>query len=162
MKKLLMICVASVMPMLSYAGYGNTQWGMSPAQVVEAEKDRAKMVEPIKYANGIGKAQINNISIASGDYTVTFIFDGNDRLVQTNLISNEKKSAGIADSRFKSLHQLLTQKYGEPSFKNSESVTWKTGDATIELRKTIIPGIMAQTSVRYIPNSKIEADTANL
>lgn len=162
MKKLLMICVASVMSMLSYAGYGDTQWGMSPAQVVEVEKDRAKMVEPIKYANGIGKAQINNISIASGDYTVTFIFDGNDRLVQTNLISNEKKSAGIADSRFKSLHQLLTQKYGEPSFKNSESVTWKTGDTTIELRKTIIPGIMAQTSVRYIPNSKIEADTANL
>lgn len=157
-----MICVASVMPMLSYAGYGDTQWGMSPAQVVEVEKDRAKMVEPIKYANGIGKAQINNISIASGDYTVTFIFDGNDRLVQTNLISNEKKSAGIADSRFKSLHQLLTQKYGEPSFKNSESATWKTGDTTIELRKTIIPGIMAQTSVRYIPNSKIEADTANL
>ena len=157
-----MICVASVMPMLSYAGYGDTQWGMSPAQVVEVEKDRAKMVEPIKYANGIGKAQINNISIASGDYTVTFIFDGNDRLVQTNLISNEKKSAGIADSRFKSLHQLLTQKYGEPSFKNSESVTWKTGDTTIELRKTIIPGIMAQTSVRYIPNSKIEAETANL
>jgi hypothetical protein len=162
MKKLLMICVASVMSMLSYAGYGDTQWGMSPAQVVEVEKDRAKMVEPIKYANGIGKAQINNISIASGDYTVTFIFDGNDRLVQTNLISNEKKSAGIADSRFKSLHQLLTQKYGEPSFKNSESATWKTGDTTIELRKTIIPGIMAQTSVRYIPNSKIEADTANL
>lgn len=157
-----MICVASVMPMLSYAGYGDTQWGMSPAQVVEVEKDRAKVVEPIKYANGIGKAQINNISIASGDYTVTFIFDGNDRLVQTNLISNEKKSAGIADSRFKSLHQLLTQKYGEPSFKNSESATWKTGDTTIELRKTIIPGIMAQTSVRYIPNSKIEADTANL
>lgn len=54
-------------------------------------KDKAKIVEPIKYANGIGKAQINNISIASGEYTVTFIFDANDRLVQTNLISNERR-----------------------------------------------------------------------
>lgn len=162
MKKLLVTCAALLFPILSFAGYSNTLWGMTPSQVIEAERDRAKIVSPIKYANGVGKAQINSVKVGSGQYTVTFIFDSNDRLVQTNLISDEKKSAGIANQSFKSLHQLLTQKYGEPSFKDTESITWKTDDTTIELRKLIIPGVMAQTSVRYIPNSKIESDTANL
>lgn len=162
MKEFFILCVAFLFPVVAQAGYGNTQWGMTPNQVVEAEKGRAKIITPIKYNNGVGKAQVDNVNIASGDYTVTFIFDSGDRLVQTNLISDEKKNVGIINSSFNSLHQLLTQKYGEPSFKGSDSVTWKTDDSTIELRKMVIPGVMAQTSVRYIPNSKIEADTSNL
>ena len=162
MKEILIGCLALLIPIVTFAGYGNTDWGMTPSQVVAAEKGRAKIITPAQYKIGIGKVQSENIEVSSGLYTATFIFDNDDRLIQTNLVSNEKNNAGIAQIHFNSLNKLLTQKYGEPSFKSAESVTWKTPDTTIELNKTIIPRILAQTSVRYIPNSKVDSDTSSL
>ena len=135
---------------------------MSPAQVVEAEGNRAILVEPQKYSESWGKVKIDNISIGSGTYTVNFLFDESDKLVQTNIVSNEKNNIGIANSRFNTLSQLLTQKYGEPQFKGNDSITWKTKDTTIELKKLIIGNIMAQTLIRYIPNTKVKDETSNL
>ena len=42
---------------------------------------------------------------------VTFLFNSSDRLVQTNVASNEKKNEGIVARQFGTLNQLLTQKY---------------------------------------------------
>lgn len=162
MKKLFLSCLVFLFPIITYAGYGNTQWGMTPDQVVAAENGKAKIIKPNQYKIGYGKAQSDNIEISSGIYTVTFIFDNEDRLIQANLTSNDKNNAGIAEIRYESLSKLLTQKYGEPSFKSSGSVTWKTADTTIELSKIIIPRVLAQTSVRYMPNSKAESDASSL
>lgn len=164
-KKTLTLILCLFFPILTFAngeGYGKTTWGMSPQQVVTAESNRAKLIEPQKYAGSWGKVQINNVSIGSSSYTVDFLFDESDKLVQTNVASNEKENVGIANSNFKTLSQLLTQKYGTPQFQNSDSVTWKTADTTIELKKIIIGKLMARTIIRYIPNSKVEADTSNL
>ena len=165
MKKQLLLILALFVPIVALAGgdgYGETLWGMSPAQVVEAESGRAVLIQPQQYKSSWAKVKIDNVQIGGDVYTVNFLFDASDKLIQTNVVSNEKKNIGIAHSRFNTLSQLLTQKYGEPQFKNSDSITWKTSGTTIELNTFIIPNVMTQTSIRYIPNSKIESDTSNL
>lgn len=165
MKKQLLALTLLLLPFFSMAkgaGYGNTEWGMNPSQVVAAQNGKAHLITPQQYKDRWGKASIENVNIASGLYTVTFIFDTSEKLVQTNVASNEKKNEGIIQNQFGSLNQLLTQKYGKPQFESGEKVTWKTADTTIELSKMIISGIMAQTVVRYIPNSTVTSDTSNL
>ena len=154
LKKIAILSLLLISPILAFAngaGYGKTTWGMSPQEVVAVESNRATLIEPKKYSGAWGKVQINNVSIGSGSYTVDFLFDESDKLVQTNVTSNEK-----------TLSQLLTQKYGTPQFQSSDSVTWKTADTTIELKKLIVGSVIAQTSIRYIPNSKVVVDTSNL
>ena len=72
-------------------GYGNTKWDMNPSEVIAAQGNGAHLISPEKYKDNFGKVQIDNVSIGSGLYTVTFLFNSADRLVQTNVASNEKK-----------------------------------------------------------------------
>lgn len=165
MKKLLMAFVILTLPLLSFAkgiGYGNTKWDMNPSEVVATQGNGAHLISPEKYKDNFGKVRIDNVQIGSGLYTVTFLFNSADRLVQTNVASNEKKNEGIAANQFGTLSQLLTQKYGKPEFSDSDKATWKLPDTTVELSKMVISGIMAQTVVRYIPNSRVASDTSNL
>lgn len=165
MKKLLMAFVILTLPVLSFAkgtGYGNTKWDMNPTEVVAAQGNGAHLISPEKYKDNLGKVRIDNVSIGSDLYTVTFLFDSSDRLVQTNVSSNEKKNEGIVAHQFGTLNQLLTQKYGKSEFSDSDKVTWKLPDTTVELSQMVISGIMAQTVVRYIPNSRVANDTSNL
>lgn len=165
MKKLLIAFVILTLPMLSFAkgiGYGNTKWDMSPSEVVAAQGNGAHLISPEKFKGSVGKVRIDNVSIGSGLYSVTFLFDSSDRLIQTNVASNEKKNEGIVARQFGTLNQLLTQKYGKPEFSDSDKATWKLPDTTVELSQMVISGIMAQTIVRYIPNSRVASDTSNL
>ncbi|HEX4502342.1 MAG TPA: hypothetical protein VH187_14485 [Scandinavium sp.] len=165
MKKLLIAFMILTLPMLSFAkgiGYGNTKWDMNPSEVVAAQGNGAHLISPEKYNDNFGKVRIDNVSIGSGLYTVTFLFNSSDRLVQTNVSSNEKKNEGIVARQFGTLNQLLTQKYGKPEFSDSNKATWKLPDTTIELSQLVISGIMAQTIIRYLPNSKVASDTSNL
>lgn len=144
-------------------GYGNTEWGMNPRQVVESEKGKAIPIQSIKYAIGLGKVQIKNIEIESALYTITFIFNELDQLIQTNLVGNERKNVGIVLMQFKSLNQLLTQKYGNPIFRDDDTVIWQTETTTIELRTMIIPLVdFAQVIVRYVPNETTNRSISNL
>lgn len=143
-------------------GYGNTEWGMTPSQVVAAQKGNAHIIAPEKYKDSWGKVRTDNVNIGSGLYTVSYLFDSSDRLIQANVASNEKSNVGIIQNQFDALHQLLTQKYGKPQFEGSDKVTWKTADTTIELSKMIIQDILAQNVVRYVPNGKVNSDTSNL
>ncbi|MFU1916395.1 hypothetical protein ACM6PT_04140 [Klebsiella pneumoniae] len=165
MKKMLVALVLLLAPLLAFAGgsgYGNTKWDMSPSEVVTAQGNGAHLISPEKYNDNFGKVRFDNVSIGSGLYTVTFLFNSSDRLVQTNVASNEKKNEGIVARQFGTLNQLLTQKYGKPEFSDSNKATWKLPDTTVELSQMVISGIMAQTIVRYIPNSRVASDTSNL
>ncbi|MFY2737482.1 hypothetical protein [Pseudocitrobacter faecalis] len=165
MNKLTMALVILILPLLSFAkgiGYGNTKWGMDPSEVVTAQGNGAHLISPEKYKYNFGKVRIDNVLIGNDLYTVTFLFDSSDCLVQTNVASNEKKSEGIVAQQFDTLNQLLTQKYGKAEFSNSDKATWKLSDTTVELSRMVISGVMAQTVVRYIPNSRVTNDTANL
>ena len=85
---------------------------------------------------------------------ISNVVDIDEMLVDTIRVLN--------NNNFKTLSQLLTQKYGSPQFQGTDSVTWKTADTTIELKKLIVGSVIAQTSIRYIPNSKVVVDTSNL
>lgn len=103
MNKLLIAFVILTLPMLSFAkdiGYGNTKWGMNPSEVVAAQGNGAHLISPEKFKGSVGKVRIDNVSIGSDLYTVTFLFDSSDRLVQTNVASNEKKNEGIVARQF--------------------------------------------------------------
>ena len=94
LKKIAILSLLLISPILAFAngaGYGKTTWGMSPQEVVAVESNRATLIEPKKYSGAWGKVQINNVSIGSGSYTVDFLFDESDKLVQTNVTSNEKR-----------------------------------------------------------------------
>jgi len=82
--------------------------------------------------------------------------------VQTNITSNEKENEGVIALQYDRLSKLLTQKYGKPEYSSSESVTWKLPSTTVELCKLIISGVIAQTTIRYVPNGRISKDTSNL
>ena len=108
LKKIAILSLLLISPILAFAngaGYGKTTWGMSPQEVVAVESNRATLIEPKKYSGAWGKVQINNVSIGSGSYTVDFLFDESDKLVQTNVTSNEKRNIGIANNNFKTLSQ---------------------------------------------------------
>ncbi len=165
MKNIILLITIFLLPITSFGkgnAYGNTEWGMTPLQVIEAEKGKAIEIQPVQYHNAVGKVKIDGINISTGTYTANFIFDDKDRLIQTNVISNEQNNKIIAASQFNDLHRLLTQKYGEPLYKSPNKVTWKTKDTTIELSHTYVPNSIVRTSIRYIPNTKIEQDTSNL
>jgi hypothetical protein len=158
----LVLLVLPLIPMAKGAGYGHTEWGMRPSEVVTAQNGKAHLISPEKYPNSWGKVRIDDVNIGGSLYNVTFLFDASDHLIQTNVTSNEKKNEGIILRQFDSLHQLLTQKYGKPLFEGVNKVTWKIDDTTIELSKMVISGILAQTSVRYVPNSRVSNDTSAL
>ncbi|MCE6393398.1 hypothetical protein MCL35_06705 [Acinetobacter pittii] len=165
MKKIILLITMIILPIVSYAkgnAYGNTNWGMTPAQVLDAEKGKAVEIEPQQYFKSFGKVRITDLKIATGTYTANFLFDEKDHLIQTNVTSNEQNNQGIALSQFNELHKLLTQKYGEPVFKTANKVTWKTKETTIELSHSYIPNSIIRTSIRYVPNTQIEQDTLNL
>ncbi|HCD6796393.1 TPA: hypothetical protein NDW04_003116, partial [Klebsiella pneumoniae] len=107
MKKMLVALVLLLAPLLAFAGgsgYGNTKWDMSPSEVVTAQGNGAHLISPEKYNDNFGKVRIDNVSIGSGLYTVTFLFNSSDRLVQTNVASNEKKNEGIVARQFGTLN----------------------------------------------------------
>lgn len=136
---------------------------MNPHQVVIAETGKAQTIEPKEYTGGLGKVRIDNVKIDGSTYTATFVFDESDQLIATYLVSNEKKNAGITNLEFNSLNKLLTQKYGNPQFRSSDTVTWKTSSTTIELKKIIINSISyANATVSYTPNNKAKDDASNL
>lgn len=163
-KQLLALCLLAT-PLFAIAkgsAYGNTEWGMNPSQVVAAQNGKAHLTSPEKYKGSFGKVKIDNLEIGSYVYTVNFLFDSSDHLIQTNVVSNEQSNVGIIEQEFNSLNQLLTQKYGKPQYDSANTVSWKNGETTIELSKMIIEGLMAQTVVRYLPNSRVTSDTSNL
>ncbi|MFS7385176.1 hypothetical protein [Rahnella sp. Larv3_ips] len=157
----MLLCLPVLAIAQSESGYGKTTWGMTPSQVVAAQGERARLIKPEKYKGSWGKVSINPVNIGASDYKVVFLFDDNDHLIQTNVSSLEQKNAGIIEDQFQNLRKLLTQKYGQPQF-DGETVTWKTAVTTIELSKMVITGIVAQVSIRYLPNQRVQGDTQDL
>jgi hypothetical protein len=165
MKKLFFALTLLVLPLFAMSkgiGYGNTEWGMSPDEVVTAQNGKAHLIKPDKYYNSWGKVRIDNVSIGHYLYNINFLFDASNRLTQVNVNNIDKSSGRTIQRQFDSLNQLLTQKYGEPLFKSNDAIIWQTANTTIELSKLVIDGVMAESSVTYTPNSKVINDTLNL
>lgn len=165
MKKIILVMLLLIMPITSFStesGYGNTTWGMTPNEVLQAQNGSQKLLPPEKYSNSTAKVKIDNVNIGSGMYTVNFLFDNSDHLTQTNITGNEANNIGIINLRFNELNKLLTQKYGQPEFQNNDLVNWKNSSTSIELRKMVIPGVTAKVMIRYTSSEKSSNETVNL
>lgn len=133
-------------------GYGKTSWGMTPDEVMKAENPRAlKLEKPEKYSIGLGIVTIKEIEIGIHKFSVMFIFNvSNNKLKQVNLTSLEKKNSGINSLAFSKAEELLTEKYGQPTFKEgNKAVSWKLPKTSIKLSNDHIPGIFTQVTVIY-------------
>lgn len=167
MKKILISAFLVVLPVISFAklttGYGNTEWGMTPAQVISAEKGRAKLVEPMNFHESYGRVQISDIDLGSVKYTATFLFDKNDKLIQTNLTSGNVQNEYIINSNFEYILENLTHKYGKPDYSGPHNASWKTKETTIQLKRSIDKRLsISEIFIRYVPNSTIAKTTSNL
>lgn len=144
-------------------GYGKSRWGMTPSQVVLAENGRAHFINPpAKYNAALGSVGIDKVSIGYHDFKVVYQFT-NEHLTQVIVQSIENMNSGINIQSFMNVESLLTQKYGQPSFKaEGENVVWNQPGTTIELSHLNIPGVTSLVTVRYTPASQTTKSTDNL
>lgn len=168
MKKMMLLvccflCFSAFAASAGSHGYGKTQWGMNPDQVVAAEGGKVhKLNPPEKYANSLGMVGNDRVEIASSDFKVVYQFVNNS-LSQVLLKTLEDKNVGINSSTFQELDRLLTQKYGSPTYKeNGKAVTWKTPGTTIELRHLYIEGVITSVTVHYSSDSESDKKIENL
>ena len=141
------------------AGYGKTVWGMTPDEVVIAEKPRAEKLEKTeKFKNGLGMVTIKEIQIGITKFSAIFIFDeSGQKLYQVNLTGAEKKNAAINAQSFASIEKLLTEKYGSPTYKDgTRNVSWKLAKTTIELTHMHMPDIISKLIISYKPATASE------
>ena len=144
-------------------GYGQSKWGMSPDQVVAAEKGRVHLINPpLKYKNASGAAGIDKIDIGYHDFKVVYQFTKN-HLTQVIVQSIENKNSAINKRAFIDVESLLTQKYGQPNFKDEGAkVVWNQPGTSIELNLLDIEGITSIVTVMYTPSSQTLKSTDNL
>jgi hypothetical protein len=138
------------------AGYGNTAWGMTPDQVLNAEAPRAERLEkPLKFKTGLGIMIIKEVQIGAAKFSPIFIFDeSGQKLRQVNLTSFEKKNAEMSALSFSSIEKSLTEKYGAPIYKEEGRVaSWKLSKTSIDLRHSNFPGVLTQVTVSYRPSA---------
>lgn len=109
-------------------GYGKTVWGMSADEVLNTEPDRVeKLDKPEKFNMSVAILGIKEIQIGSNKFRARFLFaDKDKKLIQVNLMSFEQNNPGINSRIFSSIEQLLTEKYGVPTYKQEKkNASWK-------------------------------------
>lgn len=154
------------------SGYGKTEWGMTPDEVLSAEAPRAEKLEkPENFKTGLGLISIKEVQIGVTKFSAIFIFDkSGKRLRQVNLTSLKKP--WVDASSFSSIEKLLTEKYGAPTYKEERVVFWKLPKTSIELARLNIldilsrlegrqphppdPVVLSQVTVSYKPSRTID------
>lgn len=154
MKKLLLgttLLLISLFAQAKITGYGQTEWGMTPAQVLKVETGKAKVIKPEKYQSAWGKIKSENVKIGNGTYTTIYAFNDSNQLSQIRISSNGNKSRAITTAQFNDLKNIFTKKYGDPTFGIGNHVYWNKTDFSILLSKSFIKDIYANTSIVFIP-----------
>ena len=146
-------------------GYGKATWGMTVDEVQKAEPSCEKPKEDMNYdkAGYDGLLVKSGIDIGSSKFDVIFCFGKNgQKLVSVHLNGLEKRFPSVNERIFISLEQLLTEKYGTPSFKAEMRVSWKLPKTTIELVNSYMANIATQVMVIYTPTEVKNTESNNL
>lgn len=172
MKNILVLIIISIFSSCSIAavpndvlGYGKTKWSMTEQEVYKAELPNIiKLKKPIKFKRYYSSMAIKNIRIASQNFEALYLFNSLDgEFSQVNLTGLENKNPLINKNTFNNLEKLLTQKYGEPTYKDENKlVSWAFPSTTIELSHMYIPDIMTNIIVVYKPSSTSMHETKDL
>lgn len=102
-------------------GWNKARWGMTENEVLKVLEGKATAIEKPQKYQGLSKqwdayapVVLDEIEIGNDKYTVDFIFDDNDKKLIMVIVSIKDKSP--SEVQFSSLEQMLTEKYGSPSF----------------------------------------------
>ena len=146
-------------------GYGKAVWGMTPNEVLKAEKPRAeKLIKPEKYDSTLAIISINELKIGISKFRAIFLFDeSGHKLEQVNLNSIENDTFTNA-STFTSIEKLLTEKYGVPTYKKGNStVFWKMKHTSIDLQLIDVPSAnISKVVISYQPSARSQNSARDL
>lgn len=116
-------------------GWREAKWGMTEDEIIKAFKGEAIHLEKIEdWPDFYAPVGINDFMIEGEPYKVRFLMSKSKKVLQQVSIFAE---GGFFNLRYKKLEQLLTEKYGAPSFKNvsddKSTVAWNFPFTIIEL-----------------------------
>jgi len=126
-------------------GWRGARWGMTEDQILKAFEGEAVRLEEVQiYHRRYASIGIKDFEISGHKFYVHFLMDNKEKtLRQVNIRAKEETLGGIKVV-FKSLEQLLVEKYGKPSFENEEEdsgkIVWKFPSTVIELTYGITRG----------------------
>jgi hypothetical protein len=126
------------------AGYDKAVWGMSEDEMLKAESPRAEKVDkPFMSQEGIDSVTIKEIEIGPHKFHATFTFDHKSQKLVRVYLTSDQKGPFIASLIFSSIEELLTEKYGAPTYKQeSKNASWKLPKTVIDLRYIPIIGLV--------------------
>ena len=84
-------------------------------------------------------------------------------LNKVNLTLAEDKGAGANPFVFSSLERMLTEKYGQPTYKkDSVAASWKLEKTVISVKHLYVPHTFSQVRITYKPAAIAESESKNL
>jgi len=113
------------------AGYSKTKWGMTIDEVLKAEAPRA--IIGGKTSDNRDYVTINNIDISRTKFNAKFYFDKDTGKLNLVALEGQEHNRLVNDEIISSIGQLLTEKYGQPTFKDNRRVSWKLPNTSITL-----------------------------
>jgi hypothetical protein len=134
-------------------GWREAKWGMTENEILITFKGEAVRLEKIEeYSSWYAPIGIIDYEIAGDKYKVHFLIDKDKKVLQqVNIIADE----GFKEIRYKKLEQILTEKYGTPSFKNSDKneskIAWNFPSTIIELTYIHMKPVIENLTVIYHP-----------
>ncbi len=141
-------------------GWRDTRWGMNEDQILALFKGQAiKLDEIVRYDKWYASICIPNYVISDLEYTVHFLIDKKSKTLQQVNIFAAKETLSTLNIAFRQLEQVLTEKYGPPSFKKNEGetkkVVWNFPSTIIELVSMDMQSIhFKNLSIVYRPPTK--------
>ena len=98
-------------------GWNRSYWGMTSADLDSTFKNEIIIKERESYAKSYSNREFKNLEISSQKYKVIFLMDNKtDKLTQVNVKPLEQD--GPFKTNFENLSQILTDKYGQPTYNN--------------------------------------------
>jgi hypothetical protein len=129
------------------AGWNNAKWGMTSEQIIQIYPEARALAKPEKYEQ-VGEIfnavlGIERFELATQIYRIRFLMDAKNVLGGVILAHDDQFKMTVEQA---TLENLLTQKYGSPSFAEDtrdggRSVTWTSKGVTITLNNISVPRI---------------------
>ena len=144
-------------------GYGKATWGMTVDEVSKAEPQAETPKESMNYTQYDGLLEIKNVDVRSIKFNVIFCFDKTDKkLVAVHFEGLQQQYPEINAESFTTIAQLLTGKYGAPTFTAENKASWKLPKTTIELTNDYMADVITEVFIVYEPTEAKNAESNNL
>ncbi len=133
-------------------GWSKARWGMTEEEILKAFTGEAKQLEKREnYKNAYATVGIDDIEIGGAKYKVRFLMDNYKNTLRQVLIKTKDENPAGAEVWFKSLEQMLVEKYGQPSYKDEK----REPDRRIS-RTVVLEGSVKLTTAWNFPTTIIE------